>query len=115
MLGALPNAALRGGSRHRKDVFADVCTGLNVLNGNVHLTSASVIADHREAKAVKAGRVGKTRDAGYRCGRVKGFADADERYTQRTRREPSPEVRTDSSDTATKAALATVCRTINAD
>jgi len=34
-----------------KEVFADQCIGLNVLNGNVHLTFASVIADHSENPA----------------------------------------------------------------
>ena len=34
-----------------KEVFADACVGLNVLNGNVHLTFASVIADHSEERA----------------------------------------------------------------
>jgi hypothetical protein len=30
-----------------KEAFADFCVGLNVLNGNFHMTFASVIADHR--------------------------------------------------------------------
>lgn len=30
------------------DAFADVCAGVNVLNGNVHITFASVVADHSE-------------------------------------------------------------------
>ena len=34
-----------------KDVFADSCAGLNVLNGNVHVTFASVVADHSEGRA----------------------------------------------------------------
>jgi hypothetical protein len=34
-----------------KDVFADACAGLNVLNGNVHLTFASVVADHTKDRA----------------------------------------------------------------
>ena len=34
-----------------KDVFADSCAGLNVLNGNVHITFASIIADHSEKSA----------------------------------------------------------------
>ena len=40
-----------------KDVFADSCAGLNVLNGNVHLTFASVVADHSETKAASKGVV----------------------------------------------------------
>ncbi len=31
-----------------RNVFADSCAGLNVLNGNVHITFASVIADHSQ-------------------------------------------------------------------
>ena len=34
-----------------KNVFADFCAGLNVLNGNVHITFASVVADHSEEPA----------------------------------------------------------------
>ena len=34
-----------------KDVFADSCAGLNVLNGNVHITFASVVADHSQERA----------------------------------------------------------------
>lgn len=34
-----------------KEVFADHCAGLNVLNGNVHITFASVVADHSEDPA----------------------------------------------------------------
>jgi hypothetical protein len=34
-----------------KDVFADACAGLSVLNGNVHITFASVIANHSEERA----------------------------------------------------------------
>ena len=29
-----------------KDVFADLCTGLNFVHGNLHMTFASVTADH---------------------------------------------------------------------
>jgi hypothetical protein len=29
-----------------KDVFAEFCTGLNFVHGNVHMTFASVTADH---------------------------------------------------------------------
>lgn len=29
-----------------KDVFADFCTGLNFVHGNLHMTFASVTADH---------------------------------------------------------------------
>ena len=29
-----------------KEVFADACVGVNVLNGNVHFTFAAVVADH---------------------------------------------------------------------
>ena len=31
-----------------RNAFADSCAGLNVLNGNVHMTFASVIADHSQ-------------------------------------------------------------------
>jgi hypothetical protein len=34
-----------------KDIFADLCAGLNVLNGNVHFTFAAVVADHSEEPA----------------------------------------------------------------
>ena len=34
-----------------KEVFADACVGLNVLNGNVHFTFAAVVADHAEEHA----------------------------------------------------------------
>jgi hypothetical protein len=34
-----------------KEVFAEYSAGLNVLNGNVHITFASVVADHSEEPA----------------------------------------------------------------
>jgi hypothetical protein len=34
-----------------KEVFAEACVGLSVLNGNVHVTFASVIANHSEERA----------------------------------------------------------------
>ena len=34
-----------------KDAFADSCAGLNILNGNLHITFASVIADHSGSQA----------------------------------------------------------------
>jgi len=33
------------------NVFSDFCAGLNVLNGNVHMTFATVVADHSEEGA----------------------------------------------------------------
>lgn len=44
-----------------KETFADSCAGLNLLNGNVHITFASVVADHSDERApsrrVVSGRV----------------------------------------------------------
>ena len=34
-----------------KDVFAEFCTGLNSIHGNVHMTFASVTADHSSPRA----------------------------------------------------------------
>jgi hypothetical protein len=34
-----------------KDVFAEFCTGLNFVYGNVHMTFASVTADHSSHRA----------------------------------------------------------------
>jgi hypothetical protein len=34
-----------------KDVFAEFCTGLNFVHGNVHMTFASVTADHSTHRA----------------------------------------------------------------
>jgi hypothetical protein len=34
-----------------KDVFAEFCTGLNFVHGNLHLTFASVPADHSSQRA----------------------------------------------------------------
>jgi hypothetical protein len=34
-----------------KDSFADFCTGLNFAHGNLHMTFASVTADHRADQA----------------------------------------------------------------
>src|SRR6516165_12731344 len=34
-----------------KDVFAEFCTGLNFVHGNVHMTFASVTADHGSPQA----------------------------------------------------------------
>ena len=34
-----------------RETFADFCAGLNVVNGNVHITFASVVADHSEEPA----------------------------------------------------------------
>jgi hypothetical protein len=34
-----------------KDVFAEFCTGLNFVHGNVHITFASVTADHSSHRA----------------------------------------------------------------
>ena len=34
-----------------KDVFAEFCTGLNSVLGNVHMTFASVAADHSSPRA----------------------------------------------------------------
>lgn len=34
-----------------REMFADFCAGLNVVNGNVHMTFASVVADHSEEPA----------------------------------------------------------------
>lgn len=34
-----------------KDAFAHSCAGLNVINGNVHMTFATVIADHSGGQA----------------------------------------------------------------
>jgi hypothetical protein len=34
-----------------QSIFADFCAGLNVVNGNVHMTFASVVADHSEEPA----------------------------------------------------------------
>jgi hypothetical protein len=34
-----------------KDVFAEFCTGLNSVHGNVHMTFASVTADHSSPRA----------------------------------------------------------------
>src|SRR5437879_3682099 len=33
------------------EIFADFCAGLNVVNGNVHITFASIVADHSEDPA----------------------------------------------------------------
>ena len=35
-----------------KDVFAEFCTGLNFVHGNLHMTFASVTADHSASQAV---------------------------------------------------------------
>jgi hypothetical protein len=34
-----------------KDVFAEFCTGLNFVHGNLHITFASVTADHSAPQA----------------------------------------------------------------
>jgi hypothetical protein len=34
-----------------KDVFAEFCTGLNFVHGNLHMTFASVTADHSAPQA----------------------------------------------------------------
>jgi hypothetical protein len=34
-----------------KDVFAEVCTGLNFVHGNLHMTFASVTADYSSPQA----------------------------------------------------------------
>ena len=34
-----------------KDVFAEFCTGLNFVHGNLHMTFASVTADHSANRA----------------------------------------------------------------
>jgi hypothetical protein len=34
-----------------KDVFAEFCTGLNFVHGNLHMTFASVTADHTTDRA----------------------------------------------------------------
>ena len=34
-----------------KDTFAEFCTGLNFVHGNVHMTFASVTADHNSHQA----------------------------------------------------------------
>jgi hypothetical protein len=34
-----------------REIFADFCAGLNVVNGNVHITFASIVADHSEEPA----------------------------------------------------------------
>jgi hypothetical protein len=34
-----------------REIFADFCAGLNVVNGNVHMTFASIVADHSEDPA----------------------------------------------------------------
>ena len=34
-----------------KDTFADFCTGLNFAHGNLHMTFASVTADHSADQA----------------------------------------------------------------
>ena len=34
-----------------KDVFAEFCTGLNFVHGNLHMTFASVTADHSAQQA----------------------------------------------------------------
>ena len=34
-----------------KDVFAEFCTGLNFVHGNLHMTFASVTADHSASQA----------------------------------------------------------------
>ena len=34
-----------------KDVFAEFCTGLNFVHGNLHMTFASVTADHTAPQA----------------------------------------------------------------
>src|SRR3954447_11186037 len=33
------------------EAFADFCAGLNVVNGNVHITFASIVTDHSEEPA----------------------------------------------------------------
>ena len=34
-----------------KDVFAEFCTGLNFVHGNLHMTFASITADHSSPQA----------------------------------------------------------------
>src|SRR6516165_3580734 len=34
-----------------KDVFAEFCTGLNFVHGNVHMTFSSITADHSSHRA----------------------------------------------------------------